>query len=174
MIARILVGLFLVAHGLAHLLHLMPRPEEDQSYPFVPETRWITNVLRLEPGTAKGLAGALAVFTAVAFAVAGCALIVNAAIWQPAAVIASSISVLLMLLFFHPWLLIGIAIDLVIIASVTRWHAPAALFEQYPRAARLPARPPGGTSTPRTSPTGRRGPVAERDDADLRSQVGLT
>ena len=67
---------------------------------------------------------------AVEFGFAGCALIVNAAIWQPAAVVASSISLLLMVLFFHPWLLIGIAIDIVIIASVIRWHVPAVLFDQ--------------------------------------------
>lgn len=130
MIARILVGLFLVAHGLVHLLYLTPRPEADRSYPFVPETRSIAKVLGMEPRTAKGFAAALAVATAVAFGLAGCALIVNAAIWQPAAVVASSISLLLMVLFFHPWLLIGIAIDIVIIASVIRWHVPAVLFDQ--------------------------------------------
>ena len=37
---RTVVGLLLIAHGLVHLLYLMPRPEDDQSYPFVPETRW--------------------------------------------------------------------------------------------------------------------------------------
>jgi uncharacterized membrane protein YphA (DoxX/SURF4 family) len=129
-ITRILVGLFLVAHGLVHLLYLTPRPEEDQSYPFVPETRWITRALGLEPARARKLAGALAVVAAVAFAVAGCALIVDAAIWQPAAVVASSISLALLLVFFHPWLLIGIGLDIVIIASVVRWHVPAALFER--------------------------------------------
>jgi hypothetical protein len=127
---RILVGLFLVAHGLVHLLYLTPKPEEDQSYPFVPETRWITSALGLEPALAKTFARALAVITAVAFVVAGCALIVNAAIWQPAVVFASSISLVLLLLFFHPWLLVGIGIDIVIIASAARWHVPAALFER--------------------------------------------
>ena len=130
MTTRILVGLFLVAHGLVHLLYLAPRPEEDQSYPFVPETRWITSALGLEPARAKTFAGALAVVAAGAFVVAGCALIVDAAIWQPAVVVASAISLLLLLLFFHPWLLIGIALDIVIIASVVRWHVPAALFER--------------------------------------------
>jgi hypothetical protein len=35
---------------LLHLLYLTPRAEEDRSYPFVPETRWIT-------GTAAGVWG---------------------------------------------------------------------------------------------------------------------
>jgi hypothetical protein len=48
---------------LLHLLYLTPRAEEDRSYPFVPETRWITGTLALESGTAKTAAGVWGVVT---------------------------------------------------------------------------------------------------------------
>lgn len=46
---RIVVGLFLITHGLVHLLYLAPRPEDDPSYPFVPESRWFARAVGLEP-----------------------------------------------------------------------------------------------------------------------------
>jgi hypothetical protein len=44
------------------------------------------------------------------------------------AVVGSAVSLVLMLLFFHPWLAIGVAIDVAIVASIWSWHAPASLF----------------------------------------------
>ncbi len=126
---RVAVALFLVAHGLVHLMYFAPKPQDDATYPFVPETRWIARVLGLTPGAAKTVARGFAVVTAAAFVVAGVALLVDASIWEPAALIASGVSLVLMLLFFHPWLSIGIAIDLAIVASIGWLHVPASLFE---------------------------------------------
>ena len=126
---RIVAGLFLIAHGLVHLLYFAPPPEDDPRYPFVPGDRWFARALGLQTGTAKAVAGTIAVICAIAFAVSGIALLANAAVWEPAAVIGSGISVVLFALFFHRWLVFGIAIDLAIIASVLSWHVPASLFE---------------------------------------------
>jgi hypothetical protein len=126
---RFVVGLFLIAHGLVHLMYLGPRPEDDPRYPFVPETRWLSRVLGLEAGTAKAIAGALAVLCALILVVAGISLFMNAGPWEPAAVIGAAMSLALLLLFFHPWLMIGITIDLAIIAGVTAWHVPSSLFD---------------------------------------------
>jgi hypothetical protein len=126
---RVLVGLFLVAHGLVHLLYLAPRPADDPKYPFVPETRWLPRATGMAPGAAKAVAGVLAVLTAVAFALAGVALWFDAGVWETAAVAGSIVSLALMLLFFHRWLLIGIAIDLGIAGSIWWWHVPASLFD---------------------------------------------
>ena len=126
---RILAGLFLIAHGLVHLLYLGPRPEDDPSYPFVPEDRWLPRAIGLQPSAAKALAGTLAVVCMVALVVSGIALLANAELWQPMAVAGSVVSLVLMLLFFHPWLAFGIAIDVAIIVSVLSWHVPASLFE---------------------------------------------
>lgn len=125
---RIVAGLFLIAHGLVHLLYLARRPEDAAStYPFVPEERWLARPLG--PSAARAVAGTLAVACAIVFGVSGIALLVNADLWQPTAVAGSVVSLVLMLLFFHPWLLLGIAIDVAIVASVLSWHVPASLFE---------------------------------------------
>lgn len=126
---RILAGLFLIAHGLVHLLYLAPRPEDDPNYPFVPEGRWFARALGLAPSTAKAVAGALAVACMVMLVISGIALLAGAALWEPTAVLGAAISLVLMVLFFHPWLVFGIAIDVAIIGSVLSWHVPASLFE---------------------------------------------
>lgn len=126
---RVAVALFLAAHGLVHLMYFAPKPKDDATYPFVPESRWIARVLGLTPGAAKALSRAFAVVTAVAFVAAAVALLADASAWEPAALIASGVSLMLMLLFFHPWLSIGIAIDLAIVASIGWLHVPASIFE---------------------------------------------
>jgi len=127
---RVIAGLFLIAHGLVHLSYVTSKPKDAAaSYPFVPEERWFPRALGLGPSAAKTVAGTLAVACAIAFAIAGIALLLDAALWQPAAVVASLISLVLMVLFFHPWLVLGIAIDVAIIGSVLSWHVPASLFE---------------------------------------------
>jgi hypothetical protein len=126
---RIVAGLFLIAHGLVHLLYVGPRPEDDPSYPFVPEGRWLPRAIGLQPSAAKAIAGTLAVACAIAFVISGIALLANADLWEPAAVVGAGVSLALMLLFFHRWLVFGIAIDVVILGSVLSWHVPASLFE---------------------------------------------
>jgi hypothetical protein len=126
---RTVVGLFLIAHGLVHLLYLMPRPEDDQSYPFVPETRWSARLVGLEPSTAKMFAAGLAVAVAVVLLSSGIALFADADIWKAAAATGALLSLGLLLLFFHPWLTIGIAIDLAILTDVWFAHLPSSLFD---------------------------------------------
>jgi hypothetical protein len=126
---RIVVGLFLIAHGLVHLLYLAPRPGDDPSYPFVPEERWFARAVGLEPVAAKVVAGTLAVVCMLVLLVSGIALLANADLWRPTAVVGSVISLILLLLNFHPWLAIGVTIDVAIVASVWSLHLPASLFD---------------------------------------------
>jgi hypothetical protein len=126
---RTVVGLLLIAHGLVHLLYLMPRPEDDPSYPFVPETRWSAKLVGLEPSTAKIVAVSLAVAVAVVLLLSGIALFADADIWKVAAATGSLLSLALLLLFFHPWLTIGIAIDAAILTDVWFAHLPSSLFD---------------------------------------------
>ena len=128
---RTVVGLLLIAHGLVHLMYLMPRPEDDPSYPFVPETRWSAKLVGLEPSTARMVAVSLAVAVAVVLLVSGIALFADADIWKAAAAAGSllSLALLLLLLFFHPWLTIGIAVDVAILTDVWFAQLPSSLFD---------------------------------------------
>jgi hypothetical protein len=52
--------------------------------------------------------------------------VLPAALFAPAAVVGSIASLLVLLVFFHPWLVIGIAIDAVLLWAVVVGHwAPA-------------------------------------------------
>lgn len=110
-------------------MYLMPRPEDDQSYPFVPETRWSAKLVGLGPSTAKMIAVCLAVAVAVVLLVSGIALFADADIWKAAAATGSLLSLALLLLFFHPWLTIGIAVDVAILTDVWFAQLPSSLFD---------------------------------------------
>jgi len=95
----------LVAHGLLHLAIWLPEPKEDA--PFDPGHSWLLGAVR-QP--ARGLAvaaGALLAFAGelvLAGADAGGALVVAGA----------AVSLALVVLTFHPWLLAAVAIDVAI------------------------------------------------------------
>jgi hypothetical protein len=126
---RAVAGVFLIAHGLVHLLYLLPRPENDPTYPFVPETRWFSGAVGLEAGAAKTIAAALSIGVALVFLISGIAVFASADIWAAAAAVGSLLSLTLLVLFYHPWLSIGVVIDIAILADVWLAHAPASLFE---------------------------------------------
>jgi hypothetical protein len=126
---RAVAGVFLIAHGLVHLLYLLPRPENDPTYPFVPETRWFSGAVGLEAGAAKTTAAALSIGVALVFLISGIAVFANADIWAAAAAVGSLLSLTLLVLFYHPWLSIGVVIDIAILADVWFAHAPSSLFE---------------------------------------------
>jgi hypothetical protein len=125
---KLVIGLFLLAHGLVHLLYLAPRPPDDPRYPFVPETAWITRSLGMNAGAAKAAARTGAVVVAAVLGIAGIALIVGAGLWTTMAVLGAVISLALLIAFYDPWLTLGVAIDLAIIGLV--WaQLPASLFD---------------------------------------------
>jgi hypothetical protein len=99
---NLLFGLFLVAHGLVHGLFMVPRPPDaGASWPFDPSESWLLNQIGVEPDLARAIAGILP------------------ADWlRPIAIASASVSLILLGIFFHPWLVIGIAIDAAILWAV--------------------------------------------------------
>jgi uncharacterized membrane protein YphA (DoxX/SURF4 family) len=124
---RLGVGLFLIAHGLVHLMYLAP-PQDTAHNPFVAESRSFPKALGMDPKTAKAVAGTLAVATATLFLISGIALFASVSIWKPMAMTGSLGSLVLMLLFLHPWLMFGLVIDVAIIASVLSLDVPSSLL----------------------------------------------
>ena len=118
---NLLFGLFLVAHGLVHGLFMVPRPPDaGASWPFDPSESWLLNRLGVEPNLARAIAAGLVAVTAVAFIVTALAVIgILPADWlRPIAIASASVSLILLGIFFHPWLVIGIAIDVAILWAV--------------------------------------------------------
>jgi hypothetical protein len=99
----VLAGLFLIAHGLVHLAVWVPAPEQDA--PFDPGHSWLLGEIRRP-------ARAVAATAAALLSVAG--ILVLAGAHAGAAVVGAAVSVALVGLTFHPWLLGAVAIDVAV------------------------------------------------------------
>jgi hypothetical protein len=111
----VVIGVFLIAHGLIHVALYAP-PTADA--PFDPARSWLFG-RRLRP-----LALTLAAVTTLIFAIAGIGLLAHQDWWQAASVAGASASLVLLALFFHPWLSFGVAINVAIIWVLTQTDWP--------------------------------------------------
>lgn len=122
---RILFGLFLVAHGLIHASYLAPAPSDaGSSWPFNLDRPVLLGALGQPALQVVGVGLALiALVGLVAGGVGWLGLSGANGWWAPVAIAGSVASLLLLALFFHPWIVLGIAIDLILIwaLGVARW-----------------------------------------------------
>jgi hypothetical protein len=103
---RALLGLFVIAHGLI-TFGIWAAPVTEQA-PFNPNHSWLL-------GDTRTLALALAVLAAIAFVVTGGGFLAQQDWWAAAAVAAGAVAVVLMALYFNPWLSAGILISATIL-----------------------------------------------------------
>jgi len=117
-----LIVVFLVAHGLVHLAIWLPKPDEEKPQPFVPSHSAVLSLADVGRSTAQTVSMALAAVAAGAFVVAGIG-VAQAAPWTAAVAVAASLTGLaLKVLYYHPWLRIGIVLDaLVLSAALAGW-----------------------------------------------------
>lgn len=116
---KILLGLFLIAHGLIHASYLTPKPN-DPRYPFYFDRGWLGQVAGF---MAKPLGMALVVLTVVMLALAGLAVMGLpglAGLWKPLVIAGAAASLAVLLLFWHPWLVMGILIDIVLLIGILK------------------------------------------------------
>lgn len=103
----LLAGLFLIAHGLIHLAIWLPGPKE--AAPFDPHHSWLL-------GDARRYARGLAIAACVLLAAGGLLVLAGDPGGAALAAAGAAISLTLVVLTFHPWLLGAVAIDLAIVA----------------------------------------------------------
>jgi hypothetical protein len=99
---RVVLGTFIVAHGL--LTAFIWVSPADGNAPFRATHSWLV-------GDARPLAAAIALVAAAGFVLAGVGFTTQQAWWAFAGIGAGAAALLLMTLFFNPWLLAGIAIS---------------------------------------------------------------
>ena len=99
-------GIFLIAHGLLHIAVWVP--PSPASVPFDTSRSPIF-------GNVRGIAISLSVLAALLFVATGIAVLTQSAWWPIAAIAAAATSALLILLTFSPWLLAGLAIDVIVL-----------------------------------------------------------
>lgn len=132
---KIIIGLFLIAHGLVHVgLAAAPDPNESESKPgaffTAPQRSWLLPQLGLKPAAIRRIGILLVVFTTLGFVLAGLGVFGVpglAELWRTSAVVSAVLSLLLLLLFWHPWIILGVLIDVGIIFSLVwaDWPSPA-------------------------------------------------
>jgi hypothetical protein len=91
---QILIGGFLIAHGLVHLA-VWATPKQPDA-PFDASDSWLL-------GPTKGLSMVLAVVAAVVLVAGGIALFADVAVWQPLTIAGLAVSLLLDVLYFNLW-----------------------------------------------------------------------
>lgn len=118
----LLIAAFLLAHGAIHASFLAPRPPATASgpaWPFELTRSWILTPAGVNAEQLRLVGVALVAVTVGAFALAAVAALGPlAGLWVPAVVLGVVSSLALLVVFYHPWLSLGIAIDAVLAWAV--------------------------------------------------------
>lgn len=131
---RILFAVFLLAHGWVHMsLAQVPAPKPGAlRTPFMPswwrsdvDPAWPALKLGLAPGAARTLGWVLWLLVVIGYSLSALALLFvpgQAGLWQGLTAGSSVLSLVLLGLYWHPWLPVGVLIDLLLLAGVIlRW-----------------------------------------------------
>jgi len=118
---RLLLGGFFVAHGLVHAA-VWAIPPKEGGMPFDPKHSWALSALGLGQ-SARSLAVTSAVLATAAFVVVGIGVWAGQGWWRPLAIGSAAGSFALMVLYFHPWLSMGVLLDVGILSALvwTTW-----------------------------------------------------
>jgi hypothetical protein len=121
---HLLIAAFLLAHAAIHFAFVSPRPPATAGGPQWPFDLGYSPLLSpLGAGNelTRMVGLALVLVTVSGFALAALAAVgvIPRELWQPAVLIGAIASIGVLGLFFHPWLVLGIVIDVVLIWTVT-------------------------------------------------------
>jgi hypothetical protein len=135
MFLRTLIGVLLVLHGLIHgILALIPNPDAAKPVVATFFSAWAGSWLRsgLSDRTLQTIAIALAVVAGTGFLAAGLALfgfVLPHDWWRPLALASSAVSLVLCVLFWNVYLIVGpvVAVGIIVALGLFQWPAEAIL-----------------------------------------------
>lgn len=128
--SKTIVAIFLILHGLTHsILAMVPSPNTPGAgvATFFPGLgSWLLTRLGLSESTTKTSAILLAVIATLGFAAAGLALfgiLVPFDWWRALAIASAAVSLLLVLIFWDLYLIVGLLIDGAVLVTLllTKW-----------------------------------------------------
>jgi hypothetical protein len=105
---RWIAGAFIVAHGLV-TAGIWSAPAKADA-PFQAAHSWLL-------GDTRGLATVVAIAAALGFVLAGIGVVSHQTWWAGFGIAAGALAVLLMVVYFDPWLIVGIAISAAIVVA---------------------------------------------------------
>lgn len=123
---KIVFGVFLMAHGLVHVgLAAAPIPNDAGSKPgafFTAASRsWLLPRVGMSASVVKWTGIFLVALTTLGFILAGLGVLGVPGlteIWQTIAVVSACLSLLLLIVFWHSWLVVGVLIDIGILVAL--------------------------------------------------------
>jgi hypothetical protein len=131
----LVLAAFLTAHGLIHLSYLTPAPPQTAdgpAWPFHLDESWVSATLDLDPTLVRAVGGLLVAASVGLFVASALATLdwLPASWWSALVIGAASTSLVTLALFFHPWLVLGMVIDVILLLAVVvvGW-APSAVLE---------------------------------------------
>ena len=122
--APFLVVGFLIVHGVLHLAVWLPHPDPRPEHPapFEPDHSKVLTAVHVEQETTHRVAIVLAVATAAVYIVAAVAVAFGLPSAAALVALAAVIGIAMKVLYFDPWLLIGIGLDAMVLTSaVAGW-----------------------------------------------------
>lgn len=126
-ILLVLIALFLVAHGLIHILFAPASPPKDaKGWPFQINHSWLLAPLGLDR-FARPIGMGLVILTVLGFILTGLGLLGVPLLhesWETLALVSAALSFLLLVLFWNRSLVVGVAIDVVIVVAVLWNQSP--------------------------------------------------
>lgn len=123
-----LVAGFLALHGLLHLAVWLPKPAPDPVHPppFEPDHSRVLTAVHVPVRSVHALAIGLASGACAAYLLAAVTVATGASFAVGVAVAAALLGLVLKGLYFHPWLSVGVLLDLGVLAAAF-WEWPVAL-----------------------------------------------
>ena len=123
---KIVLGIFIIAHGLVHgILAIAPNPADAEPKPgkfFAAADRsWLLPKLGLSVEGIQWIGLILVALSSLGFVLAGMGVLGVSGIntlWRVVAIVSSFLSLVLLGLFWHPWLPIGVIIDVLILIGL--------------------------------------------------------
>jgi len=114
------LAIFIIAHGLVHaILAVAPNPADPNAKPLAfftaTERSWLLPQLGLNSVTIQWVGIILIALSTMGFILAGLGIFGVAGlsiIWRTVAIISAGFSLLLLITFWHPWLPVGVLIDI--------------------------------------------------------------
>jgi hypothetical protein len=120
MLVQLLVAAFLLGHAALHIAFIAPAPPataDGPAWPFTTADSWLFTRIGVPSETARLVAIALVAATIAGFALAAIVALgfLPEAIWVPAILVGAVASLGLLVTCFHPWLALGVVIDVALI-----------------------------------------------------------
>ena len=110
---------FLAAHGFVHAAIWLPHPEPDpvKAVPFSPDHSALLVTAAVSQDATRQIATVLATACGAMYLAAGLGVAVGSAWASPAAGAAAILGLVLKVVFFNRWLLLGITLDVAVLSA---------------------------------------------------------